>query len=121
MPKRRASNTMFLSLGLLATLVLPGCGGGGGGGGGAAAVETRTSQIKLGINWAARSRSVDAPSSALSAVIMLKDANPTGADYSFTVNRRPDPAAYSETVTSPGAALIGLRDLSVRFFALADG
>jgi probable HAF family extracellular repeat protein len=77
--------------------------------------------VKVTINWAARSRALSAPASALSAVITLKGAATNGGDFSFTVDRNPAPDAYSADYTSPSSARSGYWVLDVKFYAQAGG
>src|SRR5205823_6130305 len=62
-----------------------------------------------------------APSSALSAVVTLARASSNGGDASFIVKRRLDPAAYTETASSPAPVRVGASPLSVRFYAQDNG
>jgi streptogramin lyase len=103
---------------LFMLFLLPGCGGSG------SSTPTPTgpaANVNASINWAARSRALDAPASALSAVLILKSANPTGGDFTYTINRDPNPAAYTRSYTSPRQALRGTRELQVRFYSQPDG
>lgn len=99
--------------GLLASV--SGCGGGDG------SSATRTTPVKATINWAARGRALDAPSSALSVVLTFAQANADGSDAQFIVNRRTDPAAYTENWTSPTEIKVGTFTLTARFYASANG
>lgn len=111
-----------LGLGFIALItlsILLGCGGGGGGGGGGGQQGT---QVRFTIRWAERSRNVAAPSSALSAVVTLKNARADGTDFVFTINRdASNTAAYTRTYTSVDFAMPGTWELGVRFFAQANG
>lgn len=109
----------FLSF--LVLLLLPGCGGGGGGNGGGGAGGTTTTAVQASVHWAARSRTLNAPSSALSMVATLHNAAPGGGDFAFTVNRDASPAAYTTTYTSTTLAKIGTWDFAARFYAGANG
>lgn len=95
----------------LAAIVATGCNGG----------TTATTRVMLSIYWAERSRVVNAPSSALSAVITLLGRNPGGGDFTFTVNRAADPGAYLAGYESPNRALIGDAVCRVDFHANQDG
>ncbi len=95
-----------------------GCGGGNGGGG---SDTVQTANVNVSVNWAARSKAVNAPSSALSLVITLKKANPTTGDFSFTINRDAAPAAYTKKYTSGNQAKQGTWELAARFFSQPDG
>src|SRR5579871_6163203 len=68
--------------------------GNNGNGGG----NTRTAQVKVDITWAARSKVINAPSSALSAVFTLQGAKVGGGDFTFEVDRADAPATYTQTV-----------------------
>src|SRR5579862_6871639 len=91
---------------------LAGCGGGG---------SPQTTPVKLTISWAARRRVVDAPSSALSAIVTLSNANPAGGDFTWTIDRNSAPAAYTSTYTSTSSAKAGSTQVTVRFYAQAGG
>jgi YVTN family beta-propeller protein len=96
---------------------LSGCGGGGSGGSQSAAPIPP----RVVIRWAARSRDLIAPSSALSAVVTFVHASPDGSDASFVVNRRQDPAAYAALALSPPPVLVGATLLTVHFYAQDNG
>ena len=111
------------ALGILSALVA-GCGGNDGG----TTVEPPapppvvpfTTTFRATILWGARTR-LEGLSSALSARITLKGSNVGGGDNSFVINR--DPAklpAYQQVYTSPVAALPGVYQFTVRFFAKPD-
>ncbi len=102
---------------LIGAMAFAGCGGGGSDNN----TVTRTTPVKLDISWAARSRAVNAPSSALSAVVTLKGANADGSDFTFPINRDAAPAAYVKTYVSTLPATVGAHPLTVNFFAAADG
>jgi peptidyl-prolyl cis-trans isomerase A (cyclophilin A) len=76
--------------------------------------------MKVTIAWAARSRTIGAPSSALSAVITLEKAD-GGKDAVFTIDRDAAPAAYTQTYTSTQMANTGYWQLVAQFYAQADG
>lgn len=97
----------------LAAFLLAGCGGSGG-----SNPAPRTANLQ--IDWAARSRAVTGPSSALSARVTLSAAAPNGGDLTLVVDRHADPAAYSQTYTV-GQAKTGPHTLTVRFYAGANG
>lgn len=111
---------------LLCMLLLSGCGGGGSAPapllpppdpGPTNPAPTPAARAQITIYWGARSRNVNAPSSALSAVVTLQGAATQGGDISFTINRRTAPGAYSETYRSPVEARVGTWALSVVFHA----
>lgn len=96
--------------------LLVACGSGGQGSGGPVATP-----IQVGLHWDARSRAITGPSSALSVVVRLAHATPTGTDLTFTVNRAAAPAAYDQTYVSTESALLGTWPLTARFYAQPDG
>lgn len=108
---------LFCTL-LAAALFASGCGGGSGGGGGGG---TTTAPVKMTISWAARSRTINAPSSAQSATLTLVGANPSGGDFIYTVNRNVSPGAYSQDYTSTASAKIGKTTATIVFYAGAGG
>src|ERR1051325_2512961 len=97
----------------VAVMMLFGCGGGSGPGG--------TANVNATIDWAARSRNLSAPSSALSATFTLTGAKPGGGDFSFTITRDSNPAAYTKSYTSHNQARVGTWPLHVRFYGTPDG
>ena len=107
-------------LSLCIVSVLWGCGGGGGSNSNNSN-SVRTVPVSLHINWAERSRVVNGPASALSAVITLKDAAADGSDLTFTVNRDAAPATYTKNYPFPASAVTGQWELTVMFYAKADG
>lgn len=113
-----AAATAFFCTPLI-VLFSAGCGGGG-------SSASLATPVTLDINWAARTRAVNAPASALSAVIRLSAPSNLPSEVPVTlppVNRADDPAAYSQKYVSPDpAGRIGqARTLSVTFFAEKDG
>jgi hypothetical protein len=94
----------------LGALLLAGCGGGGGGS------NPSTHAANLQIQWAARSRAVTGPASALSASITVADASPRREDLTLVVDRAENPAAYTQTY-SVGQAIRGPHALTVRFYS----
>ncbi len=102
-----------LVVALALSILLPGCGGGGG--------APQAAPISLTIDWPARTRDLNAPSSALSAVVTLEGARPGGGDFVWVIPRRSAPAAYSESYTSTSLATLGVHDVWVSFCALSDG
>ena len=99
---------------LLCLLILPGCGS-------EKVSGARTTPVKLSIAWGERSRAVNAPSSALSAVVTLVNANPAGGDFLYSINRDAAPQTYTGNYTSPNTAKTGSAALSIRFYAQANG
>jgi|GEM_PF-5964096 len=102
-----------VSVGLMA-----GCGGSGGGSG---TTTPKTTTVKFSIAWAARSRDIAAPSSALSAVVTLQGGSSAGGDFTTEVDRAAAPAAYSQTYTSAQTAKTGTYPLAITFYAQAGG
>ncbi|MBC7528553.1 MAG: peptidylprolyl isomerase [Chthonomonadaceae bacterium] len=108
----------FLTLFCLMSMLFAGCGGSGSGNNSS---SNNGTAVAFGVNWAARSRAVDAPASALSLKATLRAASASGTDILLTVNRRDAPEAYSETVTFPTDAKQGIQNLTVIFYAQKDG
>lgn len=90
--------------------VLSGCGGGD-----SSSATVTTTALKLDIAWAARSRGVSTPSSALSAVVSLRQG-PFPA-----INRNDDPAAYSQSYVAPTKVPPGPNLLTVTFYSGKNG
>ena len=87
-------------------VVLSGCGGGE-----STSTSVTTTPLKLDIAWAARSRALSAPSSALSAVVSVKQT-------SFpAIDRAADVAAYTQSYVSPSQVPPGPNLLTVTFYA----
>ena len=103
---------------LLFALVLTGCGGG------SSTPPVPTTPFSLEILWPERNREVrNAPSSAFSVVVTLKNAALDGSDAVFSFNRvLPDYLGNrtSQTYTSPTPIRFGEWTLTVRFFAGKD-
>lgn len=94
---------------------IAGCGGGKKDSGPPAPTSARA---QVTVNWGARSRSVNAPSSALSARITFAAAGVDGADVVWVVNRDGSRLeAYSEVQASPLDVKIGAAQMTVAFFA----
>jgi len=136
---RRASQVgRALALVLLSGVILtqPGCIGGGGLPysledlmlllkGCWRVLEAPSTHAQVSIYWPlqsrAASRAIMAPSSALSAVVTLKNANPCGGDFAFTVNRPKDPNGVLVDYTSEQPVLTGSFALRVEFYSAFDG
>ncbi len=103
----------ILALLAAAIEILAGCGGGGS--------PPSSVPVRVAIHWGPRTRALNAPSSALSAKIILLGSAPDGGDVSFVVNRDPNPAEYTATASSGQDARPGKWDLRAEFHALADG
>lgn len=102
---------MILSSGVLALLSLVGCGGGGG---------STLVNPSLVVNWAERTRAINAPSSAQSVKITLDSPQPTVADVVWVINRGSNLAAFSQSYTSPEQVPSGAVSLRVELFADAN-
>lgn len=102
---------MILSSGVLALLSLVGCGGGGG---------STLVNPSLVVNWAERTRAINAPSSAQSVKITLDSPQPTVADVVWVINRGSNLAAFSQSYTSPEQVPSGAFSLRVELFADAN-
>lgn len=114
----------FLSLLVSLWMVLHvlGCGGGGGGsnpgGGGGNPTQTR---VILNVSWGDRSRNVNAPSSALSAVVTIPGANTGNTNFTWTFNRGSAANNVSTRYVSPTAIDVGTWDLDVKLYSQPDG
>lgn len=98
------------------TLLLSGCGGSGSD----AVVEKKVSAA-VDIFWEARTRAIYGPSSALSAKITIQTVPASGTPATVVVNRQSNPAAYSQTYAVPTQVRPGPVQLTVDFYAGADG
>lgn len=108
---------LLLTVGALCMIaMLTGCGGN-------SKPLTRTTDLQCTIHWAARTRDIQAPASALSGRIMVFDPEDAGGDpvYNWLVVRNDDPAAYEQNWTSPIAVPIKPWLITVVFYANADG
>jgi outer membrane protein assembly factor BamB len=103
---------------LLLLAFVPSCGSGGGDSAGGG---TQTTLVKADIHWPARSRTLNAPSSALSAILTLPKANPDGTDFKWTINRDAALAEHTVSYTSNNQAKVGTWPFVARFFASAGG
>lgn len=101
---------------ILVAASLIGCGGGGG-----SAPPPVTAAPNLTINWAERSRVVNAPGSAQSARVTLDSADPLIVDLVWFINRGSNLAAFSQIYTAPSSVMVGNWTLSVELFAEPDG
>jgi hypothetical protein len=99
---------------VLVGTILAGCGGGGGG-------SSAPVPVKLTLAWAARSRAISAPSSALSTVLILRGAGAPTGDFTETHNRQVGLVAYDEVWTTLGNAKVGTWRMILRFYSDADG
>jgi hypothetical protein len=104
-------------LGLAVAAGMIGCGGGGGQPARSIALATPS----VTIDWAARTRGVQGPSSALSATIVLKAATSTEQDLAFSVDRISSPLAYTQTYSAPSTISTGRHTLQISFTANSSG
>lgn len=100
----------------LAVTYLGGCGGGNN-----SPTISPPVNAQVTVDWAARSRSVHSPSSALSVTFTIVEAGVTGRDVVFTVGRGPNTAAQTVTYSSPVTVVVGTWDLKAVFYAQANG
>lgn len=119
--KRTGGRALVLGIALFTTIPLAtsltGCGGGG-----TAQIVTAQGRSQTSINWAARSRAVNGPSSARSMIITYAFGNTVGGGaVSFTHDRRDDPAAYSEVFETPSNVRLVPQNVNIRFFADKNG
>ncbi|RYG30382.1 hypothetical protein EON81_25025, partial [bacterium] len=98
-------------------LLLAGCGGSSGG----STPTTPTTNVTFGLTWGARSRAITGPSSALSARVVLTGALANGGDLVIAVNRRADPAAFTQQVTATQTSKVGTFPMAINFYAETDG
>ncbi len=116
----RPLRTFCLAISLLSLFVLPGlltgCGGSGGGG-----TTVRSTPVRFAIRWGARSRTLVAPSSALSLRLTLRKARPDGSDLTVTVDRTTDLAAYPQDVTTSDLVNVGAWQAVVICYAQPGG
>ncbi|MCW3052062.1 MAG: hypothetical protein JWN14_1232, partial [Chthonomonadales bacterium] len=101
-----------------ALYMLTGCGGGG------STPAQRTAKLTLAVSWGPRTRELSAPSSALSAIVILKNAAPAGGDFQFspTINRDPVRIdANTTNLVSTNDVKVGTWPLHVEFHAQANG
>ena len=124
-----AAARIIVALGLITLVPLTGCGLGSsslgslipGNGNGQPGGNTKSAAVKVDINWSARSRAVNAPSSAQSAVFTLAGAKIGGGDFIFAVDRADAPAAYTQTAVSAQQALVGNWNMTVQFYGSKAG
>ena len=103
----------------LAAIALAGCGGGDSSSNNNPGVTA--ANVTLGVNWAARGRDVNAPSSAQSVTATVVGGSEQSTDVTVSANRNPAPAAYTQTLTFPSAIKLGTQTVQIRFFAEANG
>lgn len=98
-------------------LALAGCGGSGGG----SSTESGFATPRVAVGWAERTRVVEGPASAVSAVIALETIPSSEKDYAFIVNRHADPAAYVQEETGGRSIPTGDYLLRVNFHPKPEG
>ncbi len=103
---------VILTSGVLALLSLVGCGGGGG---------STLVNPSLVVNWAERTRAINAPSSAQSVKITLDSPQPSVADVVWVINRGSNLAAFSQSYTSPEQVRSGVWNMRVELFSEPSG
>ncbi len=116
------SVTIFAIMFALSFFTLIGCGGGGNDNN--SVPERAQTPVTVGLNWAGRTRSLSGPASALSAVLILRGAAPTGGDFTFApaINRDASRLeSHSVSLTSTNNAFAGTWPLRVEFHAQANG
>jgi len=118
MASRLRRGTTLIAATISLAAFAAGCGGGGG-----IHLPTPTTTAALTIDWPARSRDItNVPASALSAVIVIAGANPGGGDATFAVNRDSSQlGAHNETYSQKINANPGIYNVTVNFYALANG
>src|SRR5258706_5481499 len=104
---------LLRSLLIALPIALAGCGGGGSSSG--------TVPVSVAIHWGARTRGLNAPSSALSVKLTLLGAAPDGGDVSYVVDRDANPSEYTAASPSNLVGRPGRWQLRAEFRALADG
>jgi hypothetical protein len=111
------SKPRWLGLVLLLGVVLQivACGGSGGDS------TPQTTPIKFAIAWPERSRAIQAPTSALSATLIVNEASSTGQDVVQTVNRNASPTAYTQVYTTTTPGRTGTFSMTLRFFDQPGG
>lgn len=103
----------------VATFSLSGCGSGGSV---SSSATVATTPVKLDLSWAARTKAINAPASALSAVVTITSTAIKGGSVSFpAVDRSDSTPAYTQSYVSPTSVPAGPVLLSVTFFAEKSG
>ena len=102
----------------VAALVLAGCGGGGGG---STPPAPKTTAVSFSIDWAARSRAIEGPASALSATLTLPSGGATVGDFVATVDRDANLAAHTQAYTTTNLAKTGTYAMAIRFYDQPGG
>ncbi len=114
---------LTISVGLLFTFAAAGCGGGGAGGGTTNTnTNTERTRVSVTVNWGSRSRGIQSPGSALSAVMVIPGAGTNGGDFRWVLNRDASRAdSYSDPQQSPVDAKTGQFNMTLQFFSQANG
>lgn len=105
---------LIIAMVTLTGFMLSGCGGGGGG-------DPVSTPVKFSIVWAARARSTNAPSSALSAVLILEGAKPGGGQFRYVVNRPDGSIEQLKDYITNLPALVGRHAMTISFYSDVDG
>ena len=77
--------------------------------------------LRLTVTWPLRSRVVNAPSAALSAVVTLTGASPGGGNVSFTVDRGVGASGGAQTYDRGIQTRNGEYDLTITYYANPGG
>lgn len=101
-----------IALCILLLVTMSGCGG--------SSSEPSAIPIKFTISWAARARSINAPSSALSAELLLDAAIPGGGQFRYVVNRPDGSGAQVLSYTTTQPVLLGQHAMHMRFYAATN-
>lgn len=113
--------TLLLALTLAAAGVLAGCN---------AATGKQPTQsalsraLRIAFAWPplnSTGRAVQAPSTALSATLTIRDARVDSGDFIFTVSRNQDTGAHTENYTSPPGVKSGTFPISIGFYSAPNG
>lgn len=111
----RMTLTSFVVLSLAIGLV--GCGGSSS----STLPGATTTPVHYRIAWATRSRTVQAPASALSATLTLTGASAQGGNLIASVDRLADPAGYTADYTTTTQARTGTYPMTIQFYDQAGG
>ena len=85
--------------------------------------STASTPLKLTINWPARSRDVNAVSSAQSFIVSASSGEPNAGgpiDWPYA-SRNGGAAAFSQAYVTPSNVRVGDRKINIRFYAQANG
>ena len=89
-------------------------------GGGAPSIPRSAPGLKLDIAWPARTRALDAPAGALSAVVTVESVAGGGTSYP-AIDRQFTAPGYTQNWTSPTPVATGIVRLVVTFYAERGG